>query len=374
MNRIYQHIRSWSSWMIFLGAITCMISACKQEQQEFDNLIFIRQIANSPTLTLALDSGSGTVALTVGSSYSMDATEDISVEILGQEYLNEFNKKNFTEYQLVPKSAVELSSPSVTIAGGTALGKENVMVTVKEWPEYIDGVQYVVPVKINPGRSQVLSGSDVALVLVTKTTVGFAAQNAAFPIPVALFGPEANGKAYDNFTFEGRFNMTQALAVPGNWRADIFNGSGLQFLVFADGKIDVRFPNSAFMTTTATATLNTWYHFAITYASGVVTLYINGIMAGQTPYPGLKLSDCAITPYATGTGTMVSEFRIWNTLRTAKQLRSFVCAVNPSDPGLLGYWKLNDGNGNEAMDSSGKNNQLTSSTDISWVPGVRCPQ
>jgi len=375
MNKINQYMRSWFSWMIFVGAVTCFIAGCKQQQQQdFDNLVFIRQTANNPVVTLALDGGTGTTALTIGSSYTMGATEEVRVDILGQDYLNDFNRRNFTEYQLAPQSAVTLSSRSVAIVAGTALGQENITVTVREWPEYIDGAQYVVPVKIAPASSPVLSGSDVALVLVTKTTVGFAAQNANLPVPVAVFGADANGKPYNNFTFEGRFNMTRAFGVAGNWRSDIFNGCGLQFLVNSEGAIDIRFPSSAFMTTTAKATLNTWYHFAITYASGVVTLYINGELVGQTPYAGLTLSECAITPYATGTGATVSEFRIWKSLRTPRQLRTFVCAVNPSDADLLGYWKLNDGNGNRAMDSSGKNNHLTSSTNIAWVPGVRCPQ
>ncbi|GHE48665.1 LamG-like jellyroll fold domain-containing protein [Sphingobacterium griseoflavum] len=373
MNRIYPYIWTTSYWAVFVGTIIGFVAGCKQ-QQDFDNLVFIRQTANNPVVTLALDGGTGATALTIGSSYTMATTEDVRVDILGQDYLNDFNRRNVTEYQLVPPSAVTLSDRAVAIAAGTALGQENITVTVREWPEYVEGIQYVVPVKIAPARSPVLSGSDVALVLVTKTTVAFAAQNASFPIPVTVFGPDANGEPYNNFTFEGRFNMTRRFGVAGNWRSDIFNGCGLQFLVNTAGAINIRFPNSAFMGPTANASLNTWYHFAITYANGVVTLYINGELVGQTPYAGLTLSSCGITPYATGTGATVSEFRIWKSLRTPRQLRTFVCAVNPSDPDLLGYWKLNDGNGNQAMDSSGKNNNLTSSTNVSWVPGVRCPQ
>lgn len=372
MNTLYYNIRISYRWFLLLCTTCLSLASCKQDA-DVSNVIFIRQTVNSPVVPLAMDGGQGESILTIGSSYTMDIDEEVTIAAVGQDYLDNFNRQNFTEYKLVPVSAVTFSSQSVTIASGTALGKENITVNVKEWPGYIEGTQYVVPVQIKPQKYGVLSGSDVALLLVTKTIVGAAAQNANLTIPVSIFGPDAEGKTYDKFTFEGRFNMTKSLGVAGNWRSDIFNGCGLQFLVFSDGKIDIRFPDARFMTSTVTATLNTWYHYAITYTDGVATLYINGQLVGQIPYAGLKLSDCAITPYATGTGATVSEVRIWKTLRTPRQMRSFVCAVDPSDPNLVGYWKLNEGSGNKVMDSSAKGQHLTSETNITWVSGVRCP-
>lgn len=42
---------------------------------------------------------------------------------------------------------------------------------------------------------------------------------------------------------------------------------------------------------------------------------------------------------------MISECRIWNVVRTQDEIKDNFYDVDPKTPGLLGYWKFNEGSG-----------------------------
>lgn len=62
------------------------------------------------------------------------------------------------------------------------------------------------------------------------------------------------------------------------------------------------------------------------------------------------------------------EFRIWNTVRTQQQIQDNMYKnVSPSEPGLTGYWKLNDG-GATVVDSTINSNDGTTQNEVAWLP------
>lgn len=63
-----------------------------------------------------------------------------------------------------------------------------------------------------------------------------------------------------------------------------------------------------------------------------------------------------------------NEFRIWNTVRTAQQVRdNMYHPVNPSSAGLRVYWKLDDG-GPNIQDSGPNSYHGTAYREIGWFP------
>ncbi len=97
---------------------------------------------------------------------------------------------------------------------------------------------------------------------------------------------------------------------------------------------------------------DTWYHIALVYDGAQATLYVNGSKVVSTDKPAgrtFKLND-AIHVAGSGAAWFVnacifSELRIWNTTRTPEQLKDNEYTVDPSTPGLLHYWKMNEGHG-----------------------------
>jgi hypothetical protein len=107
---------------------------------------------------------------------------------------------------------------------------------------------------------------------------------------------------------------------------------------------------------------NRWYHLAYTFGNGKIKTYIDGqlitskdVTATEITFARGFAARFAGTNADAGTSqrnhTMVSEFRFWSVERTPEELSEYMYAVNPEAPGLLSYFKLDDGT-NALKDSS----------------------
>ncbi len=137
------------------------------------------------------------------------------------------------------------------------------------------------------------------------------------------------------------------------------------------------------VTALSTTPVNTgvWTHVAGTRerASSIVRVLVNG-KAESTLVTGNynPLSD-AVTPSMGGhlsgnfyngfIGT-IDEVRLWNEVRTPRQITDYMHSrLNGDEPGLVGYWRFDDGTGLVASDSSPSHNKGTlGAGDPSHVP------
>jgi hypothetical protein len=132
--------------------------------------------------------------------------------------------------------------------------------------------------------------------------------------------------------------------------------------------IDNTFPNVAF----SPPAFNTWVHIAATYNGANLRLFYNGVqVASASSSAALPTSVTGLwlmgkTPDAAGefTGKM-DEIRIWNVARTEPEiLANYKLQVAPSTPGLVAYYKMDQGVG------GGNNAGITSLTNSSSVPSL----
>ncbi len=72
----------------------------------------------------------------------------------------------------------------------------------------------------------------------------------------------------------------------------------------------------------------------------------------------------------------IAEARVWSVARTPEQIRENMYKIeNPEeDATLLGYWKFDEGRGNEIRDYSRYGNNGVAKYDIVWPSGVEIPQ
>jgi PKD repeat protein len=127
--------------------------------------------------------------------------------------------------------------------------------------------------------------------------------------------------------------------------------------------------------------LNQWQHIAATYdGQGEVKMYINGVAQTidyRSPPSGPIWENAAeelfIGNDATAGNTFdgsIDEVRLWNIARSGEDI---VAAVNTylhgNEPGLAGYWKMNEGTGEIITDHSihGLDGILM---DAAWVQGL----
>lgn len=101
-----------------------------------------------------------------------------------------------------------------------------------------------------------------------------------------------------------------------------------------------------------TITANTWTHVSMVYDDTTLKIYINGVEAGSTSVPsGYSLANTSPQTFIGNSvfggeifGGDIDEVRIWNTAKTIEQLNgSKNCELQGTEPGLLAYYKFNQG-------------------------------
>lgn len=107
-----------------------------------------------------------------------------------------------------------------------------------------------------------------------------------------------------------------------------------------------------------------WAHIACTLdASGALALYLNGqlLASGQATVPLKAFTQASIADVPTNAqlplNGLVNEVRLWNVALSVDQIRTNMSKTLVGDePGLVGYWPLQDRFGTTAMDRAGVDN------------------
>jgi hypothetical protein len=128
--------------------------------------------------------------------------------------------------------------------------------------------------------------------------------------------------------------------------------------------------------------LDTWQHIAASYDgnTGEVKMYLNGCEQSltQTSPPSGILNDNLEIDLIAGNSIsqndtfdgVIDELRVWNSVRTGGEIQSFMNQyLNGDEPGLAGYWRMNEGNGQFINDLTvyGNDGVLVSTQ---WVAGA----
>lgn len=104
---------------------------------------------------------------------------------------------------------------------------------------------------------------------------------------------------------------------------------------------------------------NTWHSFVWTYDESVSTLYLDGVQIAsekQSVAIGTTTTDLflgiGLNPDGTWNGATAQgyydEIRLWNYARTSAQVaNTYNTSLIGNEPGLVGYWNFNSGNGND---------------------------
>lgn len=131
--------------------------------------------------------------------------------------------------------------------------------------------------------------------------------------------------------------------------------------------------------------VNEWVHIALVwdaatseryyYQNGEVVASSNAPLSGSATLVGTS-NGCYIgyawddTRWLPGD---ISELRVWSVQRTADQIRENMYSVDPATPGLVAYWKFNDGAGNQIADHAHGTNLTATNGTPTWIP-VNLPE
>lgn len=363
---------------ILFSLLIVLLPTCK-EGPDFSNKVYIAQAKYSTYDGVVLDNGVGTYKLSISSLYKMEEEVKVTLESMDAAFLDIYNKKNHTEYEIVPSETVSFSEKELNIALNTATSSEMV-ITIKKWNTYKEGVDYALPIKISNVSTgmPVINGSDFIVLELSELVISNAAlidKGGFFPKDATtVFGPEMEGKKYGKITVEGKIMYTKSFIAQSNWRADIFSGFGLQVTSSSDGSMNVRFPDASWLGSFGRLSMNKWHHFAVTNDNGVVSAYLDGKLQLTSTYAGeMTAGDFSIGGVATNTGLIVDEFRIWKSVRTARQIKKYPNIVESSNLDLLVYYRFNESSGNIAKDETSNKHDLEAKGTVKWIEDVTYP-
>ena len=384
-------------YILIFGAAALSLAACTQKADHFDYGQEIAVITGTDASPVSKDQIlADEIPISYNFSVSLTgiAEEDVDVHISYDSLaVARYNDLNKTSYAAVPRNTFVINDEYVTIKKGTATSPMT-SVTLRDNSFIQEGVNYVIPLSVaymNGGKAGILESSRNLFIRIGKTMETFSLE-----IPnIGVYSTYNLGAGYnlgDNWTLEIKahpYNMksrgSDQLCRLACWNED---GGGQVLLRFNEnGKpwktLDIVSVNGRYVTgaTTADASgegvfnVNQWYMISIVWNGSDMSVYING--EKDTPWQNtisgsqaFNLNRFEIGMSWGGYGSSQSytgrmaEMRIWNIARSASDIASTQCSVDPKSEGLVGYWKMNEGEGHVFHDSVAGN-------DMDWDQSER---
>lgn len=205
-------------------------------------------------------------------------------------------------------------------------------------------------------------------------------------IAVLDFGPT------DDFTVEVMFKLSEdavnSVVVAKKNTLETATDAGYNLYVDAGGNIVVQICDATTIVNDTTSGTDykddNWHRasFSVNRTSDELILYVDGV--ARTPLDissvtGSLVNSVDFRVGATSGGAfrmvgLVDDVRVWNDIRTPTEISDNVLIEidNPaSEANLVGYWRLNDGVGQTAVDSSSEGNDLALTANAGFALGAQ---
>jgi hypothetical protein len=307
-----------------------------------------------------------------------DDSRDIKVSVApAPEALEAYNSKYNKDYVLYPTDLWKFESAEVTVKKGSAgtYTTINISAMPKELSE--TGSTYVIPVKLDKAEGiGTLEGANTMLYILRNIPYADVPEMRAKRIQFKMDHKADENKqiTFHAMTVEFLFKIT-SWSNANNKALFYNNGRTVKNELYSrlEGgsagldKAGLEFKIGDYMTVYPASgkfEMNKWYHAAMAWGNKEMIIYIDGKQAGRKDVAIDEIiSSTDITPNgtkdymgycweggATSTGMQVAEIRLWDVKRTKDQIAENMYSVNPQTKGLIGYWRMNEGQGNTFRD------------------------
>jgi len=411
-------------YILLTVAVILSFASCKRDDSadyKFDNSVYLdvseTRAVQTTNFSNNIESLTKEIALTLAYPESVDVTATVEVD---KSLVSDYNNRFGTSYQVLPDKYYNFPSQVLTVDAGHVTSNAATLTLTGLKGEGDDQVGaltidevYLLPIRITSSSIQSMDGADIAYYLFKRTSaITVAAQLTDNWINFPTLDVEGDGSAafnglsavtyealiyIDQYDLQNGFGSCQISTVMGmeqylllrigdaNFERQQlqFDGSGVGFGKFPESSAEKKLYEGQ------------WYHVACTYDSktDVVRVYVNGQIQSEGTDVGGK-SPINLAQRALGQAEAyqffvgksyndyrplqgkISEVRVWNVARTPEQIWDNMYRIeNPgSDPTLIGYWKFNEGEGNNIKDYSMYGNDGVAEYDIIWPEGIEIPE
>lgn len=286
-----------------------------------------------------------------------------------------FDAANSTSYEVLPENYYTFNKDVKIKAGDVSAEATNFSIKPYATP---NGESYAIPIAINvtKGNVSTIGTSGKYLILLNQ--------------PLIQAVPVMNWKNHPSTDKEKKWNESVTEYSLEFWvqmdgfrinNQAIFNSEDI-YIRFGDAMIDydlLQIKTLGSQVNTVTHFLpNKWYHVAFVHdASGLLTIYINGVKDVTLQTKGGPLTFTFLEMVCSGStyfknNCKLAQVRLWRKAITPTQIISnMYYAVKSTDPNLMGYWKLDEGQGNMFEDCTGQGRDMTVEDELKWEKDVR---
>lgn len=362
-----------------------LLTGCNDaEYDTLSNQAYILQTNTNANSSLKLTVGAEVATTTLNVRLSDVANVESRYRLVyDTAVVNEYNRLNETPYASLPQESFSLSSEETTIEAGASVSTP-ITLTVPPYSEALkaSGKKYAIGFRLEntSGNASVLpSGSKIVYILdqvviqpvVVLDQSHYVSQNLVKNYPLTEWTVEMNINKHVLYTEVGR----------GNNQAIFGAGPDEIYIRFGDAPIEgnrlqIKTQGTQ-MNSLALFNEHTWYHLAFVCTGTKLYLYVNGQLDNSMDLPGKttnvnSINICSPSTYWLG-NAMYSEVRFWQRARSQAEIANNMYACDPTTPGLITYYKMNEGEGYSFRDASGNgNNAETNGQAVpEWIQDVR---
>ena len=377
------------SLTLFLLAAVAF-TGCKNEdpaEHHFDNKLYISSAQLTDDLLIRDDIVSD--SRTISARLALPAKEDVTVTFEARPDLAaRYNMVYGDNAVGLPAEYFSIPEKVISIGKGNVTGND-IVVNFTNTNELNGDLRYVLPVTVADiqGISLLESTRTVYFVFKGAALINVVADISEMYFPVN-WSSSVNVSGLKTITVEALVRSSDWEAGRGNALSSVFGIEGNFLIRIGDAdrprnQLQLVNPNGNWPSPNAAPGLpvNEWIHIAVVcdattgeriyYQNGEVVASDNAasgsVSLNSGCYVGKSYDDSRWLPGE------ISELRIWNIQRTQEQIASSMYTVDPTTPGLLAYWKFNEGSGNVINDATGNGTNLTGEGTPTWV-NVELPE
>lgn len=368
-----------------LAVITLLASGCKDadivNEHHFDNRLYITSAAINDDLLIK--QGITETSREISYRIALPAEKDIRIDFDAVPALTAaYNLIYGDEATVLDAEYYEIPEKTTIIKAGDISGN-NIVINFKNTNNLDKSQRYVLPVTV-------VNASDIEIAK-DKKTVFFIFKGAALINVVAdiskIYFPinwKSNVSNVPTITVEALMRSADWVAGRDNALSSVFGIEGRFLVRIGDAdrprdQLQVAAPGGNFPgpNTVSGLPVNEWVHIAVVYdnATKERLYYKDGVLvySDNAASGSLNLTSNCYIGYAWDSTRWlpgeISELRIWTVQRTAEQIANNPYEVAPNSPGLVAYWKFNEGAGNVITDHTGNGNDITAANSASptWV-------
>lgn len=354
------------------------LTGCKGEYDTDYQRVYFEQATKSSVSKLAVEVGEEaktTLTVRLVAPQSQPVTVTIGMD---KSIVDDYNRKFGAGYEILPEDKAVFEQ-TLTLEPGQTTADTQVTILPVE-----GNALYALPLCITQVDGPVVASvaSSKMIYLLSKPIIQ--------SVPEMVSASHPRTESYVDSTKEWK-------ETTGNWSLEcwvwmsgfnknnqaIFNfkASTEIYIRFGDEPISWKSLQVKYMgTQNNTKTLfaaNTWNHIAFVYReAGTLTIYVNGnedftltCDGGPVTFNGMEMISS--NEYFVDKCRM-GQIRLWKKALNATELSSnMLSVVNPTDPNLMGYWKMDEGEGLVFHDSTPHGRDMTAAKNVTWISDVR---